>query len=171
VISIIAAVAQNGVIGRDNQLPWHIPGDLKRVKALTKGKDLIMGRKTFESLPGILPGRKHIVVTRNTLTVPEQYRAQVERVSDLPALLAEKADSPDEAFIFGGETLYRQALPYCHTIYLTEVMVNAEGDTYFPPIDKAVFRLAEASDIMRDKAEGPAYRFVTYRRALSASNS
>ncbi|MDR2001100.1 MAG: dihydrofolate reductase, partial [Zoogloeaceae bacterium] len=106
-LTIIAAVARNGIIGRDNKLPWRLPEDLKRFKALTMGHAIIMGRKTWESLPGKLPGRQHIVVTRNPAYVAEGATIALS----LPAAIA-AAGATDEVFIIGGADLYALALPH-----------------------------------------------------------
>lgn len=128
-ISIIVAVAENNVIGNDNQLIWHIPGDLKRFKALTMGHHIIMGRKTWESIGRPLPGRTSVVVTRNT-----QFKADGAKVvhSLDDAIAIASADS--EVFIIGGGELYQQALPVASKLYLTKVHRSYEGDVSFPEI-------------------------------------
>lgn len=148
-LSLIVARADNGVIGKDGALPWHIPADLKRFKALTMGKPMIMGRKTFESLPGILPGRRHIVLTRGGWT------AQAADVAfDVPSALALAGG---EAFVIGGAEIFSLFEPHADVFELTEVHHDAKGDVRMPAPDPAIW--AEAG---RDDQDG--YSFVTLRR-------
>jgi len=158
-LTLIAAVARNGVIGIDNRLPWRLPADLKRFKALTMGHTVIMGRKTWESLPDNfrpLPGRRNIVVTRDG-----GYRAAGATVAaSLPAAIA--AAAGDEAFVIGGATLYAAALPLADRLELTEIDASFEGDTWFPAIDPEQWR--EAAREMRHDESGFDYAFVTYAR-------
>ncbi|HMZ92826.1 MAG TPA: dihydrofolate reductase, partial [Pseudomonadales bacterium] len=138
VIALIAAMANNRVIGRDNQLPWHIAEDLRFFKRMTLGKPLIMGRNTFESLGRPLPGRPHIVISRN----PDYQPAGVERAATLEAAIARatelaRASSADEIMVIGGAQVYAAALPYARRIYLTLVDAEVAGDTHFPAIDSA----------------------------------
>jgi dihydrofolate reductase len=130
-ISFVVAVSRNGVIGRAGGLPWHVSTDLKRFKAITMGKPLIMGRKTWESLPKKpLPGRPNIVVTRQ-----KNYRAEgAIVVSDIPSALA-AAGQVEEICVIGGGEIFDMFLPQTDCIYLTEVDLEVEGDTYFPSLD------------------------------------
>ncbi len=159
-LTLIAAVANNGVIGKDNRLPWHLPADLRHFKALTTGRTVIMGRKTWESLPDNfrpLPGRQNIVVTRNA-----GYRAEgAVVVTSLPAAIA--AAQSDEAFVIGGAELYAAALPLADRLQLTEIDAAFDGDTHFPAIDPQHWR-ETARDTQHDEA-GFDYAFVTYRRS------
>lgn len=159
VLTLIAAVARNGVIGIDNRLPWHLPADLKHFKALTTGRTVIMGRKTWESLPAKfrpLPGRRNIVVTRNG-----DYRAEgATVVTSLPAAIV--AAQNDEAFVIGGAELYKAALPLADRLQLTEIDADYAGDTWFPPRDPLEWR-ETARDAQRDET-GLGYAFVTYER-------
>lgn len=131
-ISIIVAVAQNGVIGSGNRMPWHIAEDLQRFKAITTGHPVIMGRKTFESLGRPLPNRTNVVITRN----PDWKADGVKSVSSLweAVLLFPKEE---EVFIIGGGEIYRQALPIADKVYLTVIHDDYEGDTCFPALDPA----------------------------------
>ncbi len=131
-ISLIAALAENRVIGRANRLPWHIPGDLKRFKGLTMGKAVIMGRRTCESIGRPLPGRHNIVVSRDLSFGPQNV--EVARTLDA-ALSAAAGWGDDEAMVIGGAELYAQALPRAERLYLTEVRATVEGDVLFPDID------------------------------------
>lgn len=158
-LTLIAAVARNGVIGKDNRLPWHLPADLKHFKALTTGHAVIMGRKTWESLPPNfrpLPGRQNIVVTRNA-----DYAASgASVVASLADAVA--AAAGDEAFVIGGAELYATALPLAHRLQLTEIDADFDGDTHFPLIAPRQWREA-ARATHRDEA-GLGYAFVTYER-------
>ena len=124
-VAIIVAMTPQGLIGRDNQIPWHLPADLQRFKKITMGYPIIMGRKTFESLPGLLPGRQHIVLTRN-----HQFSADgcavVTNWSQVEILVEGKA------FVIGGEAIYQYALPIAKELYISIVHADLEGDTYFP---------------------------------------
>lgn len=134
-LSLIVAVASNGVIGRDNQLPWHIPEDLKWFKKNTMNKPMIMGRKTFESLGGPLPGRPHIVVSRN----PDFSYEGVTIVKDIEKAIEAAQNSAseigaNEVMLIGGANLYQQMLPQVDRIYRTLVDLEPEGDAYFPAL-------------------------------------
>jgi dihydrofolate reductase len=159
VLTLIAAVARNGVIGIANRLPWQLPADLKHFKELTTGHAVIMGRKTWESLPAKfrpLPGRRNIVVTRNG-----EYAAEGATVSaSLPGALA--LANGDEAFVIGGAELYKAALPLADRLQLTEIDATYDGDTWFPAIDTARWREI-ARETHRDDS-GFRYAFVTYQR-------
>ncbi|MDK9703867.1 MAG: dihydrofolate reductase [Sulfuritalea sp.] len=159
VLTLIAAVARNGVIGIDDRLPWHLPADLRHFKALTTGHAVIMGRKTWESLPAKfrpLPGRRNIVVTRDA-----GYRAEGAVVAlSLPAAI--DAAGEGEAFVIGGAELYAAALPLADRLQLTEIDADFEGDTRFPAIDPQRWR-----ETARETHRGDAdfdYAFVTYRK-------
>jgi len=142
-LSLIAAINENYVIGKDNKLPWHISEDLKRFKKLTTGKTLAMGRKTFESLPGTLPNRKHIIITGNMNYTCDSDN--VEIVHTTKDILKYK-DSEDEVFIIGGGKIYTEFLPYCKKLYLTKVHSNQSGDTYFPKFDINNYKVIEKED-------------------------
>jgi dihydrofolate reductase len=158
-ISIVVAVAKNGVIGRDNTLPWRIPEDLKRFKALTMGKPVIMGRKTWDSLPKKpLPGRSNIVITRN----PE-FRADGAVVVHSFAAAVAKAGSGEIAVI-GGEAIFAEALPIADIINMTQVNASPEGDAYMPLIDRAHWR--ETASDGPHSVDGLQYSFVTLERYL-----
>ena len=153
---LIYARADNGVIGRDNALPWRLPADLKRFKALTTGKPMIMGRKTFESLPGLLAGRRHIVLTRDA-----DWTAEGAEVVRSVAEAFDLAGSGEVAVV-GGAEIYRLFLPLAERIELTEVHGEFAGDTVMPPIGE------EWAEIMREEHESvdgrPAHAFVTLMR-------
>ncbi len=154
IISLIAAMAENRVIGRDNTIPWHLPEDLKRFREITMGHPVIMGRKTFESIGKPLPGRKNIIITR----IPD-YRPQGCIVAhSLPDALGQCPDS-DEVFICGGGEIFQEALPFANRIYLTVIHEEFEGDTYFPVIPEGF------AEVSREKAEDPVpHSFVLYEK-------
>lgn len=129
-ISLIVAAAENGVIGRDGGLPWHLPADLARFKSLTMGKPLVMGRRTFESIGRPLPGRRNIVVTRQA-----DFEAPGCDVVGSIDEAIEAASDADEIMVIGGGDLYRQVLPRADRVYLTRVHVECDGDVRFPELD------------------------------------
>ena len=160
-LSLIAAVARNRVIGKNNQLLWHLPEDMKHFREVTRGKPVIMGRKTWESLPEKfrpLPERHNIVVSRNL-----DYKAPgATLVSSLEDAI-DLTRSADETFVIGGETLYRQALAQAHRLYLTEIDQNYEGDAFFPEVSPKNW--IEVSRQKGNESGELRYSFVEYRRA------
>jgi dihydrofolate reductase len=158
-ITILVARAQNGVIGRDGSLPWHIPADLKRFKALTMGSVMIMGRKTFDSLPGLLPGRRHVVLTRNA----EWRRDGAEIAGSAEEALKLAGDGP--VSVIGGAEIFAMFLPLADRIELTEVLADIDGDTLMAdPREDDGWR--ETSREAHPAADGrPPFRFVTLERA------
>jgi dihydrofolate reductase len=156
-ITLVLARADNGVIGRDNALPWHLPADLKHFKAVTSGKPMIMGRRTFESLPGLLPGRRHIVLTRD-----RNWAAPGAEVAhDLVGALGLVGDGP--VSVIGGAEIFALFLDWADRIELTQVHADVAGDAIVPAPDPAVWRETKRE---RHSAEGdaPAYSFVTLVR-------
>ena len=149
-IVLVVARAENGVIGRDGGLPWHLPGDLKRFKALTMGTPMIMGRKTFESLPKLLPGRRHIVITRDTSWTSEG--AEVAHDPEAALALA----GPGRVSVIGGAEIFRLFADRADRIELTEVHGSPEGDTVMPAFGDAW------SEAAREDRDG--YSFVTLER-------
>lgn len=161
-LSLIVAIAQNNVIGKDNKLIWHISEDLKRFKSITSGNTMLMGRKTFESLPGVLPGRKHIIITRdNKYTVDSE---QVSVINDLDSFIKNHENSDEEIFVIGGAEIYKQLLPHCKKLYLTKVHQSFEGDTYFPEIDYSKYDTEYSSDKITDEKSGITYSFINLIR-------
>ena len=154
-------MAKNRVIGVNNTLPWHLSADLKRFKALTMGHHIIMGRKTFESIGKILPGRTTVVVTRN----PDFHADGAIVVNDFDAALA-KCAGDTEAFIIGGETVFQSALPLADRIYLTEIDKYFEGDVLFPAIDMHEWRSIER-EVNHDDGQNLDYAFVVYEREIA----
>lgn len=156
-IVLFAARAANGVIGAEGRIPWHIPADLRRFKQLTMGMPMIMGRKTFDSLPGLLPGRRHIVLTRDTAWEEEG----AEPVHSLEEAL-KLANAPHVAVI-GGAEVYAMFLPFADRIELTEVRARPEGDAFFPKLDRRQWR--ETARVAQAPEGGhPACSFVTLTR-------
>ena len=158
-ITIVLARAINGVIGRDGGLPWHIPGDLKRFKALTMGSAMIMGRKTFDSLPGILPGRRHIVMTRD----PDWNVEGTEVVHDVDGAIAAAGDTPIS--VIGGAAIFDLFEPIADKIELTEVIAEIEGDVSMPDLRSSERWREVASEDHMPTADTPAWRTVTLVRA------
>ena len=156
-LALIAAVARNGVIGAANALPWRLPEDLKRFRALTTGHAVIMGRKTWESLPRPLPGRQNIVITRQPAFAP----AGADVACSLPAAL-DAVRMPAPAFCIGGGEIYAMALPHADTLHVTEIDRDFAGDTRFPAIDPAIW--GETAREQHRGVEGFDYAFVTYTR-------
>lgn len=158
-VAIISAVGQNRVIGINNQLPWRLPEDLKYFKALTMGCPMLMGRKTFESLPGLLPGRPHWVITRN---MDWQAAGATPFASIEAAIDTAKTAGHERVFIIGGGEIYQQSLALADTLFLTEVALSPEGDAYFPEFDRMVWQ--EVSREHNVAANGIEYALVQYRR-------
>jgi dihydrofolate reductase len=157
-LSISVAVAKNNVIGINNTLPWHISEDLKRFKRITSDKKMIMGRKAFESLPGILPNRKHIIITRN-----KDFKVDSDMVAieyDLNSLVEKYSKCDEEIFVIGGAEIYEQFLPYIDKIYLTQIEETFEGDTYFPEINYDEFKPEYTSEKFTDEKNGLHYTFI-----------
>ena len=163
-IALIVAVAQNGVIGRDNQLPWRLPADLKHFKATTLGKPVVMGRKTFVSLGKPLPGRTNIVITRdaNFTAAGVVVAHDVSSALQLADEIAQR-DGATEIMAIGGAEIYRQVLPLAQTLYYTRVDLDAEGDALFPAIDWSLWRCVEEAQFAADAA-APAYSLLRYQR-------
>jgi dihydrofolate reductase len=159
-LSLIAAVARNRVIGKDNALLWHLPEDMRHFRETTRGKPVIMGRKTWESLPESfrpLPGRLNIVVSRNPA-----YQAPGATLVGSVDEAIRCAGEAKEIFVIGGEELYRQAMPRADRLYLTEIDAEFSGDAFFPEVSEQ-----EWQEVSRRAQEGdalPAFSFVTYQR-------
>ena len=152
-------MAENRVIGRDNGLPWHLPADLKHFKALTMGKPMLMGRRTWESLPGPLPGRPHLVLTRD----PHYRAAGCTVVHSLDEALDAAGDVP-ELMVIGGAALYAQTLPLAMRLELTLVHAVVEGDALFPVYRPADWRETAREPYAADGTNAWAYTFVTLNR-------
>ena len=166
-IAIYVAIAENGVIGSKGGLPWRLSTDLKRFKAGTMGKPIVMGRKTWESFPKRpMPGRLNVVVTRDNT-----YRAEgaetAPSLQDAIALAKVRArcmSVADEICVIGGGEIYRQALPLADRLHVTHVLASVDGDTVFPTIDPAVWRLASSEDVPPGEKDSHATRYAVYER-------
>ncbi len=160
-LSIIVAVAKNNVIGKDNKLIWHLPEDLKRFKKLTTGHNIIMGRRTFESLGRVLPNRKHIILCNDAkLDIDDE---NVEVLDDV-SKLGKYETSDEENFVIGGASIYKLLLPKANKLYITEIDEEFEGDVYFPEIDKNVWQEVEREKGLKNENNPYDYEYVTYIR-------
>lgn len=157
-LSIIVAKAKNNVIGKNNQLIWHLPEDLNRFKKLTTGHTIIMGRKTFESLPKMLPNRHHIVISSSN-----NFPNEVEVFKDLKSLNEKYGDSLEELFVIGGGSIYKAFIDIADKLYLTEVEASdIDADTYFPKFDKSKY---ESTVLKENEDNEIKYRHVLYKRS------
>jgi dihydrofolate reductase len=160
-ISVVAAVARNGVIGSGNQIPWRLPEDLRRFRRLTLGHAVIMGRKTFESIGNPLPERSNIVITRSR----EWVRPGCKAFPSFEAAMG-AVEPTQKAFVIGGAEIYALALPLAGRIYLTEIDRDFAGDTTFPDFDRSQWRVISRERHELEGAGGFAYSFVEYQRDL-----
>ena len=158
-VTIIAALGQNRVIGKDNRMPWHIAEDLRRFKALTLGHTVVMGRKTFESIGKTLPGRDNIVITRS-----HAFTAPGCRVVHSLAEALTAAQLAGEVFVIGGAEIYALALPLADRLQLTEVDAAIDGDAYFPDFDRSAWREVSRKPGSTAGPDRLRYDFVTYER-------
>ncbi len=162
-LSLIVAKADNNVIGKDNKMPWHLPQDLQYFKATTMSKPIIMGRKTFDSLGRVLPGRPHIIISRDAkLQVPEGCYAVTSLDAAIRQAQAVMPDDQNESVIIGGAQIYKEALGagLVQRLYITEIQLTPEGDTYFPEIEAQQWK-----EVERVEGDGDvAHCFVTYQR-------
>lgn len=156
-LSLIVAVAKNGVIGHRNTLPWHLPEDLKRFRALTTGHHIIMGRKTYESLGRLLPGRTTVIVTRN-----KHYKVEGALIAHSLQASWILASGDAEPFVIGGAELYKEGLKLATKLYITEVQAEFEGDAFFPALDESEWKLVEKKDHVA--ASGLEYSDLIYIR-------
>lgn len=164
-ISFVVAVAQNGVIGRDNGLPWRLSSDMKRFKAITMGKPIVMGRKTWDSLGRPLPGRTNIVVTRDPSFSVEGVIAA--RSVDEALMIAgshASADKVDEICVIGGGEIYRQLMDRADRLHLTWVLAGVEGDAFFPAMDPKTWKEVSQEELPAGEKDNYATRYVVYER-------
>ncbi len=160
-LSIIAAISENNVIGKDNKLLWHLSEDLKRFKELTTGHTIIMGRKTFESLGGILPDRKHIVLTRDmNYNIDSDWVKVVHDIEELKDYI----NDDNENFVIGGALIYKQLERYTQKMYITKIYKTFEGDAYFPKINEDEWKEIEREKGLKDEKNPFDYEFITYVR-------
>jgi dihydrofolate reductase len=162
-ISIIAAIAENGIIGRGGQLPWRLSDDLKRFKRLTMGHTIIMGRRTWESIGRALPGRRTVVVTRNPAVRVDLKDVEIAGSIDAAIQLAKDAGD-DEAFIVGGAEMYRESLALADRLHVTRVHANVDGDTCFPEVHWSDWRLVESEPHAADEKNEYDCSFEVYDR-------
>lgn len=168
-IVLVVAVARNGVIGRDGDLPWRLPSDLKRFKQLTLGKPVLMGRKTWDSIGRPLPGRPNIVITRDTAFSAPGAEVVPSLDEGLAAARRDaKALGVDEICVIGGGQIYRQVFDRADLLHVTHVEADVDGDTRFPDIDPAVFEIVVEEPIPQGETDSHAMRFVTWRRKTAA---
>jgi dihydrofolate reductase len=156
-LSIIVAIANNQVIGINNTLPWHLPDDLKRFRALTTGHHIIMGRKTYESLGRLLPGRTTVIVTRN-----KNYRLEGALIAHSLEGAVALCKNDDEVFLIGGAELYQDGLKLADKLYITEVDLTVDGDAFFPEFDLNLWQ--ETSREAHASAQGLSFSYITYTR-------
>jgi dihydrofolate reductase len=164
-LCLIAAVAENGVVGKNNALPWHLPEDLKYFKRMTLGKPIVMGRKTFESIGRPLPGRTNIVVSRNQSYAPEGVQVVDSLISSLTLAegIAEAGEQKD-LMVIGGAAIYAAALPLAQCLYITEVHGEVEGDAFFPEMDWSVWREVSRTRNVAPASGGYDFSFVVFER-------
>jgi dihydrofolate reductase len=158
-ISAIVAMSENRVIGKDNQLPWHLPADLKHFKEITMGKPILMGRKTYESIGRLLPGRENVIITRNA-----DFKVPGAQVFHSPlAAIAGMRQYP-EIMVIGGSELYQVMFPLFNRIYMTLVYANIEGDSYFPEVNLADWKLVSQIEHEADEKNTFDYDFLVWER-------
>ena len=159
-LSLIVAKSKNNVIGNNNQLIWHIKDDLKRFKNITTNHNIIMGRKTFESLGRVLPNRIHIVFTRDT-----NYTINNENIIIVNSLeqIKKYIDDENENFVIGGSQIYKMLLPYCKKMYITQINKDFDGDVYFPVIDEKEWKIISIEKGPKDDNEFE-YEYILYEK-------
>lgn len=157
-VAIVVARSKNFVIGRDGDLPWHLSSDLKNFKSITSGKPIIMGRKTFQSLPRLLPNRTHIVISRDIEYRPDGALLFSNIQSAIAAAKSIAFDKGlDEICIIGGGEIYKQAIEFAVIIYLTIVDCEIEGDTYFPQLDEKIWKEVEVTNFEKSEKDDFAF--------------
>ncbi|MCV6631761.1 MAG: dihydrofolate reductase [Flavobacteriaceae bacterium] len=160
-ITLIAAAGEKNELGKDNDLVWHLPDDFKRFKQLTTGHHIIMGRKTFESFPKLLPNRKHIIITRDPNYQTPENCIVVHSLEDAVASVDPKDKRP---FVIGGGEIYKLAMPIAACIELTRVHGEFDSDTFFPPIEEAAWELKQSSYHPKDDKHQFSFTYLTYMR-------
>lgn len=159
---IVAIAASNNAIGKDNSLLWHISEDLKRFKEITSGHKILMGRKTFESLPGILPNREHIILTRDKNFNVDSDKVTI--INNIEDAIKYYKDSNEEIFIIGGGEIYKEFLPFANKLYLTKVYKDFDADTFFPQINLDKWEVIHTSETKVDKKSGLNFKFIDLLR-------
>ena len=158
-LSIIVAIANENVIGKDNKLIWHLPEDLKRFKEITSGHKIIMGRKTFESLGRVLPNRKHIILCNDMKM--DVDNENVEILDDI-SKLDKYINSDEECFVIGGATIYKLLMPYANKMYITKINENFEGDVWFPEIKEETWKEISREKGIKNDENPYDYEYITY---------
>ena len=156
-LTMIAAIGKHNELGKDNQLLWHLPQDMKFFREQTKGHTIVMGRKTFESLPGLLPHRHHIVISRSHPDLPKE----VEVFDSPDAFIEAYQDTEEEIFVIGGAMIYKEFLPCAYRLLLTEIDQDYDADAFFPKFDQEDYTKTILTDITE---EGVHYHHVEYKR-------
>ncbi|RFU69705.1 dihydrofolate reductase [Peribacillus saganii] len=161
-ISLLLAMDKNRLIGRDNQLPWHLPADLKYFKEVTMGHPIVMGRKTFESIGRVLPGRENVIVTRD-----QSFQADGCIVLNSIKAIKEYADNQDrEVFVIGGAEIFKEIIPFTDRLYITEIHEEFEGDTFFPAVDENEWTLISSKEGMVDEKNIYEHDFLVYEKKI-----
>ena len=160
-LSTIVAIANNNVIGKDNKLIWHLPEDLKRFKQITTGKNIIMGRKTFESLGRVLPNRKHIILCNDMeMDIDNENVEILDDISKLDKYI----NSEEECFVIGGATIYKLLMPYANKMYITKINESFEGDVYFPEIKEKEWQVVDREKGLKNEENPFDYEYITFER-------
>jgi len=158
-LSIIVAIANENVIGKDNQLIWHLPEDLKRFKEITTGHKMIMGRKTFESLGRVLPNRKHIILCNDMqMNIDDENVEILDDISKLDKYI----NSDEECFVIGGATIYKLLMPYANKMYITKINQDFEGDVWFPEIKEEIWQEISREKGLKNEENPFDYDYITY---------
>jgi dihydrofolate reductase len=165
-VAIYVAIAENGVIGRDGGLPWRLSTDLRRFKADTMGKPIIMGRKTYEGIGRPLPGRLNIVITRDKTWRAEgvEVTHTLEAAIELATVRGRSMAGVDEVCVIGGGEIYAQALPLADRLHVTHVLAAVDGDAHFPPIDPQTWRVVSSQEVPAGEKDSHATRYSVYER-------
>lgn len=158
-LSIIVAIANKNVIGKDNKLIWHLPEDLKRFKEITSGHKIIMGRKTFESLGRVLPNRKHIILCNDMdMNIDNENVEVLDDISKLDKYIS----SEEECFVIGGATIYKLLMPYANKMYITKINESFEGDVWFPEIKEEIWKEVSKEKGIKNDQNPFDYEYITY---------
>lgn len=160
-LSIIVAKAKNNIIGKDNELLWNLPEDLKRFQNMTTGHVIIMGRKTFESLGRVLPNRKHVVLSQNP-----DFKVEDENVEIVHSMfqLQDYMEDENENFVIGGSMIYTLLMPYIQKMYVTQIDKDFEGDSFFPKIDENIWKITRREKGTADGINSFDYEYITYEK-------
>lgn len=158
-VVLIVAAAENNAMGKDNDLPWHLPDDFRRFKKITSGHTIVMGRKTFESLPGMLPNRRHVIISRR-----EDYRPEGCDVYESLEKALDSVPKNEDVFVIGGGEIFKIAIEIADVIEITRVHATIDGDTFFPEIDPETWKLSSAEFHPKDEKHKFEFTFETYLR-------